>query len=154
MTRPRRTVISASVCQSAHTYPKLYRIPMAQPGGPGGTPPRNWVHKNTAGCAVELNTQHCAWFGSQISLITAMSFREAMSPPNHPQGLCPWPPLGDSVPQTPCAPHLQILAAPLQNSFVLYLQLWSSCVVGYVDDLTFSCSSLYTGGMSIRPTSY
>jgi len=43
-------------------------------------PPRNWVHKKISGCAVELNTQNCAWFSSQISLITAMSFREAVPP--------------------------------------------------------------------------
>ena len=47
-------------------------------------PPRNWDHKTIPGCAVELNTQNCAWFGSQISLITAMSFREAMPPPEPP----------------------------------------------------------------------
>jgi len=27
-------------------------------------------HKKIPGCAVELNTQNCAWFASQISLIT------------------------------------------------------------------------------------
>jgi len=52
---------------------------------------RNWFHKKIPGCAVELNTQSCAWFGSQISLITAMSFREAM-PPNHPPGALPLDP--------------------------------------------------------------
>jgi len=52
---------------------------VAQPGGrPGDTGPRNWVHKKIPDCAVELNTQNCAWFGSQISLITAMSFRETI----------------------------------------------------------------------------
>ena len=48
-----------------------------------------------------------------------MSFREAMPhapPPTTHQGLCPWtsgPRWETSVPQTPCASHLQILAAPL-----------------------------------------
>ena len=82
----------------------------------GGTPPpRNWVHKKISGCAFELNTQNCAWFSSQISLITAMSFREAVPPPNHPPGalpLGPGPRWGTSVSQTPCAPHLQFLATP------------------------------------------
>ena len=55
-----------------------------------GTPPSNWVHKKILDCAAELNTQNCARFGSQICLITAMIFREAI-PPN----LCPWTPLGD-----------------------------------------------------------
>jgi len=82
--------------------------------GAGGTAPRNWVHKKIPGCAVELNTQNCAWFGSQISLITVMSFRGAMPPPKPPtRGSAPGPRWGTSVPQTPCAPHLQILAAPL-----------------------------------------
>jgi len=82
---------------------------------PGGTPPRNWVHKKIPDCAVELNTQNCASFGSQISLITAMGFREAMPPRTTHQGLCPWTPLGDfRSPADPLCPHLQILAAPLQ----------------------------------------
>ena len=71
---------------------------VAQPGGRGNAP-RNWVHNKTPGCAVEP-----AWFGSQISLITAMSFREAMPPRTTHQGLCPGPRWGTSVPQTPCAP--------------------------------------------------
>jgi len=52
-------------------------------------PLRNWVHKKIPGCAVELNTQNCTWFGSLISLITTMSIREAMPPPNHPPGALP-----------------------------------------------------------------
>jgi len=83
-----------------------YFIALAQPGG--GTPPtRNWVHKKIPGCAVELNrpTQKCAWSGSQISLITAMSFREAMPPPEPPtRGSAPGPRWDSSVPQTPCTP--------------------------------------------------
>jgi len=63
--------------------------------------PRNWVHKKIPGCAVELNTQNCAWFGSQISLITAMSFREAMPPEPPTRGSAPGPRWGMSVPQTP-----------------------------------------------------
>ena len=53
----------------------------------GGARGRKWVHKKIPGCAVELNTQNCAWFGSQIYLITAMSFREAMPPRTTHQGL-------------------------------------------------------------------
>ena len=72
--------------------------------GAGGTAPRNWVHKKIPGCAVELNTQNCAWFGSQISLITVMSFREAMPPQTTHQGLCPWTPLGDFRSPDPLCP--------------------------------------------------
>jgi len=74
-------------------------------GEAGGTPPpRNWVHKEIGGCAVEQNTQNCAWFGSQIHLITAMNFREAMPPEPPTRGSAPGPRWGTSVPQTPCAP--------------------------------------------------
>jgi len=81
-------------------------------------PPRNWVHRKIPGCALELNTQNCAWFGSQISLITAMSFREAMPPPNHPPGALPLDPAGGPpFPRPPVPPpHLQILAVPLTGS--------------------------------------
>ena len=86
----------------------------SQGGRAGGTPPpRNWVRKKIPGCAVELNTQNCACFGSQISLITSMSFREAMPPDPPTKGSAPGPRWGTSVPQTPCAPHLQILGTPL-----------------------------------------
>jgi len=61
---------------------------------------RNWVHKKIPGCAVELNTQNCAWFGIQISLVTAMSFRGAVPPPEP----APGPRWGTSVPQTPVPP--------------------------------------------------
>jgi len=61
-----------------------------------GHAPRYWVHKEIPGCTVELNTQNCAWFGSKISLITAISFREAMPLRTTHQGLYPWTPLGDS----------------------------------------------------------
>jgi len=95
--------------------------PVAQPGGRGGggtpPPPRNWVHKKIPGCAVELNTQNCAWFGIQISLITAMSFREAIPRTTH-QGLCLWTPLGTSVFQTPCVPTSKFL---LRHCFCLFL---------------------------------
>jgi len=99
--------------------------------------PRNWVHKKIPGCAVELNTQNCAWFGSQISIITAMSFREAMPPPEPPTRVsAPGPRWGTSVPQTPCAPHhLQILAAPLLlRSAMMYTtfvhwQEWQDCTI-------------------------
>ena len=67
-------------------------------------PPRNWVHKKIPGCAIELNTQNCAWFGSQISLTTAMSFREAMPPEPPTRGSAPVPRGGTSVPQTLYAP--------------------------------------------------
>jgi len=73
--------------------------------GRGHAPPRNWVHKKILGCAVELNTQNCVWFGSQISLTTAMSFREAMPPRTTHQGLCPWTSLGDfRSPDPLCSP--------------------------------------------------
>jgi len=73
----------------------------AAKGGGGTPPPRNWVLEKIPGCAVELNTQNCAWFGSQISLITAMSFREAM-PPEPPTS--PWTPLGDFRSPDPLCP--------------------------------------------------
>jgi len=73
-------------------------------GGRQARAPRNWVHKKIPGCAVELNTQNCAWFGSRISLITAMSFREDMPPEPPTRGSVPGPRWGTSVPQTPCAP--------------------------------------------------
>ena len=79
----------------------------------GARLPRNWVHKKIPGCAVELNTQNCAWFGSQISLITAMSFWEAMPPEPPTRGSAPGPRWGTSVLQTPYAPHIQILATTL-----------------------------------------
>jgi len=81
-------------------------IPVAQPGGgAGGTPPRIWVHKKIPGCAVGLNTQNCAWFGTQISLITAMSFREAMRPPNHQPRALPLDPAGGPpFPRPPMPP--------------------------------------------------
>ena len=82
-------------------------------GGRQARAPRNWVHKKIPGCAVELNTQNCAWFGSRISLITAMSFREDMPPEPPTRGSVPGPRWGTSVPQTPYAPHVQILATPL-----------------------------------------
>ena len=79
-------------------------IALAQPGG-HAPPARNWVHKKIPGCAVELNTQNCAWFGSQISLITAMSFREAMLPPNHPPGALSLDPAGGlPFPRPPVPP--------------------------------------------------
>jgi len=65
---------------------------------------RNSVHKKIPGCAVELNTQNCAWFGSQVSLITAMSFQEAVPPRTTHQGLCPGTPLGDFCSPYPLCP--------------------------------------------------
>jgi len=83
---------------------------LGQPGGGHAPSPRNWVHKKISGCAVELNTQNCAWFGSQISLITAMSFREAVPlPPNHPPGVLPLDPAGGLPfprPPVPLPPNL------------------------------------------------
>ena len=79
----------------------------------GGTPsPRNWVHKKIPGCAVELNTQNCAWFGSEISLITAMSFWEAVPP----AALSLDPAGGPPFPIPPVHLHLPILAAPLSRA--------------------------------------
>jgi len=44
-----------------------------------------------------------------------MSFREAVPLPEPPtSGSAPGPRWGTSVQQTPCAPHLQILATPLR----------------------------------------
>jgi len=87
---------------------------LGQPGGARPLP-RNWVHKKISGCAVELNTQNCAWFGSQISLINAMRFREAcLSPRTTHQGFCPWTPLGDFRSPDHLCPYLQILATPLR----------------------------------------
>jgi len=79
---------------------------VAQPGGRGARPPpRNWVYKKIPGCAVELSTQYRAWFGSQISLITAMSFREAMPPPEPPtSGSAPGPLWGSPFPRPPVPP--------------------------------------------------
>jgi len=95
------TWLSAFTHTHTHTQYRHWR----SQGGGGGTPRRNWVHKNIPGCVVELNTQNCAWFGSQISLITALSFREAMPPPEPPtRGSAHGPRWGTSVPQTPCAP--------------------------------------------------
>jgi len=76
----------------------------AAKGGSGSTSPKKCVHKKTPGCAVELNTQNCAWFGNQISLMTAMSFREAMPPEPRTRGSDRGPRWRTSVPQTPCAP--------------------------------------------------
>jgi len=103
----------------------MYMNSLAQPSW-ARPPPRNWVHKKIPGCAVELNTQNYAWFGSQISLITAMSFREAMPPRTTHQGLCPWTPLGDFRFPDPLCPHLQILATPLHEftiTFVSFVML-------------------------------
>ena len=84
----------------------LYCITVAQPRGAAGARPLPyWIHKKIPGCAVELNTQNCAWFGSQISLISAMSFREAMPPPNNPPGALPLDPAGGPpFSRPPCAP--------------------------------------------------
>jgi len=97
---------------SSFSVHNLYLILTAhKPGGAGDTPPPpNWVHKKIPSCAVELNTQNCAWFGSQISLITAMSFREAMLPEPPTRGSAPGPPLGDLRSPDPCAPP------PLEHS--------------------------------------
>ena len=81
----------AACCLFASGGLKTGRCRTGAPGEGAGerTPPLgNWVHNKIPGCAVELNTQNCAWFGSQISLITAMSFREAMPPRTTHQGLC------------------------------------------------------------------
>jgi len=80
------------------------RVTGAVRGTRAAGPPRNWVHKKIPGCAVELHTQNCAWFGSQISLITAMSFREAMPPRTTHQGLYPWTQLGDFRSPDPLCP--------------------------------------------------
>jgi len=76
--------------------------PLAQPRGEGHAP--NWVHKKIPGCAVELNTQNCAWFGSQISVITAMRFREAMPPEPPTRGSALDPAGGLPFPRHPVSP--------------------------------------------------
>jgi len=73
------------------------------PGGGRGHA-RNLVHKKIPGCAVELNTQNCAWFGSQISLITAMSFREAVPPEPPTRGSAPGRRWGLPFPRPPVPP--------------------------------------------------
>ena len=101
-------LLLSSVIYDLH-FPRVAPIWVTTSGaarGAGGTAPRNWVHKKIPGCAVELNTQNCAWFGSQISLITVMSFREAMPPPNHPPGALPLDPAGGlPFPRPPVPPH-------------------------------------------------
>jgi len=67
--------------------------------GGGARAPRNWVHKKIPGCAVELNTQNCAWFGSQISLYCY----ELSEPPT--RGSAPEPRWGTSVPLCPPPPN-------------------------------------------------
>jgi len=79
---------------------------------------RNWVHKKIPGCAVELNTQNCAWFGIQISLVTAISFRGAVPPRTS-----PWTLLGDFRSPDPLCPHLQILATPLTGPHVWWIPI-------------------------------
>ena len=104
------------------------RYALAQPGGGGTPPPRNWVHKKIPGCAVELNTQNCAWFGSQNSLITAMSFR-MLCPPNHPPGALPLDPAGGlpfsrpPVPPSPPNPGYATGPRCRQRMAILLLQL-------------------------------
>jgi len=113
--------LTALVAADWRNVPGQHQWRRQEERGAGGTPPpRNWVHKKIPGCAVELNTQMCAWFGSQISLITAMSFREAIPPPNHPPRALPLNPTGGlPFPRHPVPPHLQILAAPLVSITIL-----------------------------------
>ena len=115
---------SATPCCMHHTH--VSSTGAAKWGG--ARSPRNWVHKKIPGCAVELNTQNSGWFGSQISLVTAMSFREAMPPPRttH-QGLCPWTPLEDFRSPDPLCPHLQILATPLVSACIYGTAASISC---------------------------
>jgi len=69
-------------------------------------------HALPAAHALHLNTQNCAWFGSQISVICC-ELSEGFAPRNPHRGSAPGPRRGTSVPQTLCAPYLQILATPL-----------------------------------------
>ena len=109
---PFRQIFSS---RNTHTHTHTGRYSLGEctgaARGPVGTPPalRNWVHEKMPGCAVELNrpTQNSTWFGSQISLITAISFRAAM-PRNHPPGALPLDPAGGlpfSRPPLPPPPH-------------------------------------------------
>jgi len=114
---------------------------VAQPGGGGTPPPRNWVHKKIPGCAVELNTQNCAWFGSQIYLITAMSFREAMPPSNHQPGAPPLDPAGGPpFPRPPVPPPTRPPVPPPPNpgcatAVMRSREVWarSACDVSVLD---------------------
>ena len=67
----------------------------AAKGGGEHAPPRNWVYKKIPGCAVELNTQDCARFGSQISYELSGGYM----PPEPPtRGSVAGPRWGTSVP--------------------------------------------------------
>ena len=68
--------------------------------------------------ALRLNTQNCAWFGSQVSVICC----ELSG------GFAPGSRCGTSVPHTLCAPYLQILATPLLTTRAL-LMLLLYCIV-------------------------
>ena len=103
--------------------------------GAGGTP-RNWVHKKIPGCAVELNTQNCAWFGSQISLITAMSFREDVPPANHPPGALPLDPAG-GLPSP--RPHVPPLPPNPGYATGLVRCLWNSVWTNTSTERTTAC---------------
>ena len=56
--------------------------------------------------AVWLNTQNCAWCGSQISVICCKDSG----------GLCTWTPLGDFRPHLLCPLYPQMMATPLVPS--------------------------------------
>jgi len=98
---------AGKVCRRPRHLDRLIRNHWRSQGeGGGGTPPPPKLgSQENPGCAVEINTQNCAWFGSQMSLITAMSFREAVPPPNHPPGALPLDPAGGlPFPRPPVPP--------------------------------------------------
>jgi len=75
------------------------------------TPQRNtrnnsgFSHALTAAHAAWLNTQNCAWFGSQIS-VECCELSGGKTPAPSTRGC-------DFRPQAPCDPRLQMLATPL-----------------------------------------
>jgi len=116
-----RFIVIARRRQYATPPNTWFRRPSGAARGGRGVrpPPRNWVHKEIAGCAVELNTQNCAWFGSQIYLITAMNFREAMPPEPPTRGSAPgprWGYLRSPDPLCPAPPNPGYATASAPNS--------------------------------------
>jgi len=107
-------------------------------------------HNLPAAHAIWLNTQNCAWFRSEISVISTFACCELSGggvrpPPSNPpphQGLCSWTPLGDFRPPDPlCHPYLQILATPLTsvdcNPLTHLLEIWICCTT-----CSYSCAAV------------
>jgi len=79
----------------------------------GGAPPPKLGSQEYSWLRRWANYTKLCMVWQPISLITAMSFREAVPPRTTHLGLCPWTPLGDFRSQDLLYPHLQILATPL-----------------------------------------